>query len=543
MITFRKAGLAALACVLGISQQAAAAPQVGNALSRDHTLAVAGAQIPAFLKLAQEVLAALSTIKDPQLQMLAQPATRQMMLGTDPLTDAGLRQIGLDPAGEAAMVFDKRLGSFGHDVVVLLPIADRAKLLGFIEQRGGKKAKVETKGGVEWITFSERDRFLVGKRGPFTAVLRYPSYRQEPELEKGFEAFVKGGGSSLGASNDWQKALTSDASAIFGYATMGALLHKPRHEQRRAFYGQRFPAFAGQIGPSLEAVRLVATPEGRALLAKMVQHDRPAHLSRRVPAKGWGALRGSVNLASLFDGVAAFLGPDMPMTAAQMKAQLLQRSCVDWSMIEAAFDGHAIVAADVADLAKSGSNQIPTEKVQWFAALGVKDGKALEALLASVSKGCPANGMPKAQVVKVGQQTAYTTAPVTYARASSGDVLLVSTNKQTVALANKIQAGKSLESSPAGRLLDSAVAGASAVDLMPAIEVAQAKSARPLPKPALDELARYGMILTRLVLDGDGARWSVEPPDALMRQVRAFVGAAAMAATMMRGGRGQQPTY
>ncbi len=538
MITFRKAGLAALAGVLGISQQAAAAPQVGNALSREHTLAVAGAQIPAFLKLAQEVLSALSAIKDPQLQMLTQPATRKMMLGTDPLTDDGLRQIGIDPAGEVAMVFDKRLGAFGHDPIVLLPIADRAKLLGFIEQRGGQKAKVESKGAVEWITFGQSDRFLIGRRGPFTALLKYGTYRQEPDVERAFEAFVKGSGSSLGASNDWQKALTSDAAAVFGYATMGALLHKPRHEQRRAFYGQRFPAFAGQIGPSLEAMRLVATPEGRALLAKLVQ-DRPTHLSRRVPAKGWGALRGSVNLGSLFDGVATFLGPDMPMTAAQMKAQMLQRSCIDWSMIEAAFDGHAIVAADVADLAKSGSHQIPTDKVQWFAALGIKDAKATDTLLQSVAKGCAANGMPKAKVRTVGQATAYTTDPVTYARA--GEVLLVSTNPSSISLANKMSSGKSLEGSAAGRLLDSPVAAASALDLMPAIEVAQAKAPRPLPKPALDELARYGMVLTRLVLDGDGARWSVEPPDALMRQIRAFVGAAALAGTMMRGG--QQQAY
>ena len=540
MIIFRKTGLAALVCALGISRQATAAPLVGNALSREHTLAVTGAQIPAFLRLAQEVLSALSAIQDPQLQMLTQPATRKMMLGTDPLTADGLRQIGVDPAGEAAVVFDQRLGSFGRDAIVLLPIADRAKLLAFVEQRGGQKAKVEAKGAVEWLTFGQTERFLMGKRGPFTALLRYATHRQDPDVEKGFEAFVKGGGSSLGASSDWQKALTSDAAAIFCYATMGALLHKPRHEQRRAFYGQRFPAFAGQIGPTIEALRLVASPEGRALLAKIVQHDRPTHLARRVPQKGWGALRGSLNLGSLFDGIAAFLGPDVPMTAPQMKAQLLARSCIDWSMIEAAFDGHAIFAADVADLARSGSAQITPDKVQWFAALGVRDGKAADALLQSVAKGCPASGMPKAKVRTVGQATAYTTDQVTYARA--GDVLFVSTNPSSISLANKMSAGKSLEGSAAGRLLDGPVAAASALDLMPAIEVAQAKAPRPLPKPALDELARYGMVLTRLVLDGDGARWSVEPPDALMRQIKAFVGAAALAGTMMRGGR-QQQTY
>jgi hypothetical protein len=153
----------------------------------------------------------------------------------------------------------------------------------------------------------------------------------------------------------------------------------------------------------------------------------------------------------------------------------------------------------------------------------VKDEKAADALLASLAKGCEEGRLPKAKAVKVGLATVYTQGPVSFAR--SGDAILVSTSKTAMSIANKLKPAGSLEGSAAGKLLDGAVAGALAVDVAGLTELGAQQSGRPLPPAAVGELAKYGALMVKLVLDREGGLATVEPQDALGRQVKAFIAA------------------
>ncbi len=140
---------------------------------------------------------------------LYDPARRVKLLGFDPMTSKGLADAGIDPTGSLSIAFDSRVvrrSGWGIQPlpILLLTIADLDKLKAVLKKLGA-----------EWPQAADPTRpvvldlgrdWLAGQRGSQLALVRVMRHQEAASLFPGFEAFMKGGGESLGSSDAYRDA-------------------------------------------------------------------------------------------------------------------------------------------------------------------------------------------------------------------------------------------------------------------------------------------------------------------------------------------------
>ncbi|MCA9560045.1 MAG: hypothetical protein KC583_15965, partial [Myxococcales bacterium] len=277
------------------------------------------------------------------------------------------------------------------------------------------------------------------------------------------------------------------------------------------YYAERFPA----MGVSMTrdggmTARITATEEGLAVLQQVLRPKKaPPTFSRYLPAKGWGGLRLSVNLAEIFEGVAALVPPTAPP---QVKAQLGMAKTmmgavvgIEWSDISAAFSGHVVLAANVGSLWQMERNPAA---VKWLVLVAAGDGSAGDTLVGSlVEKAGQMGAGPKFEQAEVAGAKGWKAAagPMTVVAVRDDDVWLVGPeNVVTMALATK--QGDNLKDK-ADVLDDDAVVYGIWADLGPMLEAAKKQDpqvAAIVESGALKGLNDDPTVSGGWRLDGDG---------------------------------------
>ncbi len=428
-------------------------PSVGAAVSAEHTVLVGG--MGHLDELAAQMLDTLkglpAEMQGPMAPAL-DPAQRTEKVGFDPATAAGWASIGVDPKAGFAFVIDGRLVVGREPVPVLLAkIDDRDKLLAAIEKWVGEKPTIASADGVETLT-AEGETILFGKKGEWTAVLLTED-RRHADAKGAFAAFLADSGAPLSGAATWKDAFADGKGAVeaFGYigvaplaGFLGTLKAPAEVVGAVPYYAERFPA----MGVSLTrdggmTARITATEEGLAVLQQVLRPKKaPPTFSRYLPAKGWGGLRLSVNLAEIFEGVAALVPPTAPP---QVKAQLGMVKAmmgavvgIEWDDISSAFSGHVVLAANLGTLQQMQRNPVAAE---WVVLVAAGDGSAGDTLVGSlVEKAGQMRAGPKFEKAEVAGAKGWKTAagPMTVVAVRDDDVWLVGPEKVvTAALATK----------------------------------------------------------------------------------------------------------
>lgn len=428
-------------------------PAPGGVVSAEHTVMVGGmGHLDELAAQGLEMLKGLPAEVQGPMAPALDPAQRTEKVGFDPATAAGWASIGVDPKAGFAFVIDARLVVGREPVPVLLAkIDDRDKLLAAIEKWVGEKPTVASADGVETLT-AKGETVLFGKKGDWTAVLLTED-RRHADAKSAFAAFLSDTGAPLSGAGTWKDAFADGKGAVeaFGYigvaplaGFLGTLKAPAEVVGAVPYYAERFPA----MGVSMTrdggmTARITATEEGLAVLQQVLRPKKaPPTFSRYLPAKGWGGLRISVNLAELFEGVAALVPPTAPP---QVKAQLGMAKAmmgavvgIDWGDISTAFSGHVVLAANLSSLPKMQRSPLAGE---WVVLVAAGDGGAGDTLVSSlVDKAKQMGGGPEFEKAEVAGAKGWKVAagPMTVVAVRDDDVWLVGPEKVvTAALATK----------------------------------------------------------------------------------------------------------
>ena len=441
---------------------------IGAALDAEQTVGFASLEgldqlVATLLKNLDSLPAELRDKVPPQV---TDPAKRKEALGFEPTSAAGWAELGVDPAAGVSVVFDARIRTREAPLPILLvKLTDEAKLFAAIEKWTGKALKP----GAEADGVRELDAMgqvvWMAKRGDYTAFLNAP--RREPDAAKaGFMAFAKGAGAPLSGAEVFNAAFRGAAplprmAGYFSSAGLGNLLKTfPPLKDKGAdidFFVQRFPAMGGSFGEQKTQLQLVASEEGLQALRQLLQPKRSARLSSYVPAKGWGALKYTLNLAELFDGVAALIPPsasDAKLGLAMAQGLIGAQLGVGWDEISKGLAGHFLVAVDVRSAAlavKKGPLA-----VQWLAALSVADEATADKVLGVLTDLMVKQAKAEKSPVEVGGAQGFELkmGPMAVVVVRADDVLLVAPGKAGIEAAIKTAKGDNLRGTDAGRKLD-----------------------------------------------------------------------------------------
>jgi hypothetical protein len=351
---------------------------------------------------------------------LADAAERTKMIGFDPATAEGWATLGVDPTAGFSVAVDARLLLKGKPLPVLLfKVTDQAKLLAFVEAKAGVKPTVdESKAPLKILKINDKPVGYFGVRQGWTAVLMQTPDRVK-DLEAAFTTYL---GETTGdlANNAAFKQSFGGAKMLqlFGYlnsqAVLGILetivkaggLPKTLPEDGK-FYVDLFPGASLWAGGAAGGGRLVASEKGVELIRKLFAPAKgPAKFSQFVPAKGYSAMRLSINLKDLFAGI----GDALPPSMAKMKSQIgmapmaVAMIGLNWADLTAAFSGHFVVAGDIG--ASMAAAKDPNQ-AKVVALIGLNDTAKADELvptllgLASKGGGMMAKEGPKPEAIEL----------------------------------------------------------------------------------------------------------------------------------------------
>lgn len=492
----------------------AARPAVADVLSAEHTASVTGAR--ALDALARRWLP-LATLA-PDGEALQDPATRTRKLGFDPATPEGWRSIGIDPTAGAALVVDARLARDGRQPppIALLAVHDRAALLAWITRTSGKPATIEGTPPIETLVIDET-RIPIGRIGDYTAF----SFARGEEIDTtrdAFAAFLAADGKRLADAEPWRDAFAAaaDDALLYAYADATALggLTATISQQIGTtaiidFYARLFPAALAWSGEDGGGLRLLATEAGVALVRKLaVPQRRAPAFARYLPPTGWSALRISVNLPELLDGLGAAVPPaasDVRKVLTMIPIMLPLAAGISLDDITAAFSGHAVFAAATAALDK------PALGADMLALIGVADGDRADALIGKLAD----------QLVKKAPGAAVT--PVTVAghagrQIAIGDVMTTAVRVDDVLIvgpAAVVEAALGLDRHLEGDgadALDGDVLAGAWLDLGPVLPEADPQLDRLLAHPRLAPAKASPRVAWTLTLDRAGLLATAQAP-------------------------------
>jgi hypothetical protein len=333
------------------------------------------------------------------LQHATDPTTRTAKLGFDPATAAGWQSVGLDAEAGTALVLDGRIqGPAGLPMPVLLArTIDAGKLDPWLAARG---LKLETNAGsIGKVTFDGQDGAWVRDRG-WTAAATV-----EVQKAQGLAAMLAADGPKLAADPSFQAAMgdVPGGGRVVAYASVGAI---------QQFSGPWLTGALGSFGGAAEAAgehvaslfrsssawlttstgnadkaavgaRVVASGPGLTALRQILVPDGPGpQFARWIPKQGWLAVRASLNLKHLFEGVIGLLPPEAASArlAVAGARTALSLSGASWEDLARAVTGHAVVAVNHEKWtqdALAGKVGMP----EWFALVQVRDEAAADHLI------------------------------------------------------------------------------------------------------------------------------------------------------------------
>ncbi len=345
------------------SQARGEAPTVAATLSAEHTVGFASVQrVDALAKtLVTALEGAGADAKAGPLGMLTDSASRKAALGFDPAESAGWAEAGLDPTVGVNIVVDSRVLAGGQPLpIALFKVTDREKLLAYIEARAGAKPTLDaSQAPVETVTFGGKTA-LMGTRQGYTALLLGPARKHE-QARAGFAAFLGDTSGDLAKGGTLKRAFDGAEDLYFaGYLSGQGAVTLVKGMQglpevalsTATHIIERFPGLSYWLGGGAAGGRLVATDKGVELIQKlMVPARKPPEFSRFLGAKGWGAVRISVNLKDLFSGIGDALPPSMSEVKSQIGMAPMMLPMVlgfGWDDLTAAVSGHVVVAFDLA---------------------------------------------------------------------------------------------------------------------------------------------------------------------------------------------------
>lgn len=504
----------------------AARPAIAEHLSAQHTASVTGAR--ALDALARRWLP-LATLA-PEGEALQDPATRVEKLGFDPATPEGWRAIGIDPAAGAALVVDARLARDGRQPppIVVLGVRDRDALLTWIKKTSGEPATIEGSAPVETLVIGD-SRTPMGRLGDYTAF----SLARGEEIETtrdAFAAFLAADGKPLADAEPWRDAFAAaDDALLYAYAdaTATAGLAGTISQQIGTtaiidFYARLFPAALAWSGEDGGGLRLLATEAGVALVRKLaVPQRRPPAFARYLPPTGWSALRVSVNLPELLDGVSAAVPPaasDVRKLLTMIPIMLPLAAGISLDDITAALSGHAVFAAATTALDR------PALGADMLALIGVADGERADALIGKladqlVKKAPGATVTPVTVAGHAGRQIAIGDVMTTAVRAD--DVLVIG---PAAVVEAALDLDEHLEGDGAAALDGDVLAGAW-LDLGPLLQKADPQLDRLLAHPRLAPAKASPRVAWSVTLDRAGVLVTADAPIP-MDELVAALGAA-----------------
>ena len=326
-----------------------------------------------------------------EFQTRAKPAldkdARDAFLGFDPMTAAGWSTVGIDAVAGFSITADHTIIEERQPrPLVFLKLTDRAKLIAAFKAKGVAITFTDQKGPSEVMTVAGVQS-LVGEKGGYTVVL--PGLDDLPlsdALRTRFDAFLVEEGPRLARTSYFDGAAggMADGGRAVMYLANAPLMHYytknvpggasalPAVDQ--AYYIERFPAFGLGVAAGLAQAQLVASPAGSVILDKLFRPKTNAKLSQFVPGPTWSALRYSLNLDQVFEGVGDLIPPskaDIKMGLAMGQALIAGQLGISWMDLSAALDGHVLVAVDLASF-----NELRTkgnEALNWLGVIGLKD--------------------------------------------------------------------------------------------------------------------------------------------------------------------------
>lgn len=224
-------------------------------------------------------------------------------------TEEGWRELGIDPSAELAIAFDQRLTTVGEGELGLAPLLifkldDRNKLIqGFARAGLVLELGAETE-GVTPLLFRTKPVAYVARLGERTVIAVSPT---GGDVTDALKRFIAGGGDKLEGAAPYTATMKDGAVGAGVYAwlsdmnkveVLAQLMDVRRSDRRNATeLAQQFVSAVGlQVGQRGVSLRVMPTAGMKEPIAKVYAGTaKPRDLGALVPARGWAALRMSVD--------------------------------------------------------------------------------------------------------------------------------------------------------------------------------------------------------------------------------------------------------
>ncbi len=343
-------GLAiAVAILLILVPSRAQAPRVAEMLPAKETVGFVALESPdQFLKEFDRAAVGLSDDEKRALSAFLSTDSRVAALGFDPAQAAGWQKAGVDPERGLAIALDARSPS-GTALPAFAWVADGPP-------RSPKADALKWQPQEKWSVASLSAAAWQAPTGPRLA--------GDPVLRAAFADMPTGPRAAIYAHAD---GVLAALKPQFTDKKLAALEHVT----------QRVRGFSLVMAPDRAAGRIVLSTEGTESLRQIFGTEAPKDpFSHFLPKDGVVALRVSLNLQEIFDGLMTWLPPqwmEARLGLASGRLGLLAMTGVDWSQLERALAGQAVLAVDLSAAAT------PDVPVHWLALLTVRDAALADA--------------------------------------------------------------------------------------------------------------------------------------------------------------------
>lgn len=267
-------------------------------------------------------------------------------IGFDPRESADWQGVGIDHAkGIAAVLF----GPTGATPIVLVDIENTDLFFEWLARalNVGSITTRPPKDGVQ-IVEAGRTRLLMGRRGPFTAIMRGGAGR-----DAGFRAFLQADG-RLGADARIRELFRAAERRprLVAFAQT-AQLARDQTAQPLGMLVEAAPTLSGYIDETSGAVWIALSEGGRAQLnTYATASGPPPRFSRLLPAKGWSALRLSLNLDAVRQLIALYRQLDGQRLHASGWWPVIEVALQVHEQVGSALSGHLVIAMPNESLAE-----------------------------------------------------------------------------------------------------------------------------------------------------------------------------------------------
>ncbi len=353
-------------------------PHVAAQLSARDTVGLVAVESPdRWVQAFDRAAAGLSADEKRSLAPLLSRENRAHVLGFDPATAGGWQQAGLDPERGLAVTFAAPRTATG----LAAPYVWVAGGPPHLAQADGLKWQSLAKWSVAALPIAAQ-----ASPPPWNAP-DGPRLDRDPVLLAAFADLPTGARTALYAHAD---GLRAALAPLLEGQKRAALEHVTR----------RVRGVSLVIAPDRTGGRVVLSADGIESLRQIFGDQAPHRpFSPFLPRDGVVALRISMNLQEIFDGLMTWLPPESlnaRLGLASGRLGLLALTGLDWTQLERALTGQAVLALDLS------APPTPETPVAWLALLSVRDGAVADAALAHLAQRSTQRGTPVVAVQVAG---------------------------------------------------------------------------------------------------------------------------------------------